>query len=154
QPALEEPKLPAVSDPMLTPLPAAKNVLTSWQQALALARRDSSSLRISVAQAEQARAESRQALARALPTLTGNGNVTRHLLLGEGPNFSTLPPRTSTLPDPALTWQAGLALQVPLFAPQAWHDHGTAKAAERTARLNTKETQRLVLGSVAEAIVS
>src|SRR5262245_45261690 len=72
--ALEEPRLPEVDDPMLTPLQPAPNVLGSWQQAIALTRRygglttqKQSSLRIAAALAEQARAASRQALAKALP---------------------------------------------------------------------------------------
>src|SRR5688572_13142065 len=66
--ATPEPNLPDVNDPMLTPVPAAKNTLTSWQQALRLSRSQNSSLRIAIARAELAQAQSRQVLSRSLPT--------------------------------------------------------------------------------------
>ena len=153
----EQPRLPEVSDPMLRELPPAPNILRSWQQALLLVRNQSTSLRIAAAQAEQARAQARQALSGSLPTLTGTGNVNHHLLRGERttPALPPLIPASSvTVPDPATTWQAGLGLRVPVFAPQSWYDYGTAKQIERTARLSAKETQRLELASTAEAIVS
>lgn len=163
--ALEEPRLPEVDDPMLTPLAPAPNVLGSWQQAVAMTRRQSTGLRIAAAQADQARAASRQALARALPTLVGRGTVTQHLLRNEVtvPGFEVrqfnpvvLQPTTTTTntPDPSRAWLATLTLDVPVFAPSAWYDHGTAKDFEHQQRLNEKEVKRQVLASVAEAIVS
>jgi outer membrane protein TolC len=154
-----EPKLPEVDDPMLEEVEPAKNALGSWQQALRLARAQATNLNIAAAQMELARAQSRQALARALPTLTATGRVTRHLLTGTGTIFDTTksPPEIrpgSTIPDPLTTYGAGLQLRVPVFAPQAWYDRGTAQDAIYTARLDYENTQRLVLGTVAESIVS
>ncbi len=70
-----EPKLPEIDDPMLKPVPSAKNVLRSWQEALRLARSQSSELALSAAQMDLADGQERQALSRALPTLTGTVSV-------------------------------------------------------------------------------
>jgi outer membrane protein TolC len=150
-----EPNLPQVTDPMLEPLPPAKHVLGSWQEALRLIKSRSSQLAISGAQIEASEGQVRQALARSLPTLTGTGTVTRHLLRGEGQtfDFSSGTFRTSTIPDPSTTWGAGLALRTPVLAPQAWHDYGTAKRNRRAAKLNHADTQRVVLAQVADNIV-
>jgi len=159
EPAAEaplEPKLPEVSDPMLKPVAPAKNVLRSWQDALRLARSQSSQLAVSGAQIDLAAGQERLALARALPTLTGTGSVTRHLLYGEGttgigPGFTL---QSGKIPDPGTTWNAALGLRVPVFAPQAWFDHGTAKRGKGAARLTHSDTQRLVLAQTANSIVS
>jgi outer membrane protein TolC len=147
-----EPQLPEVSDPMLAPVPPPKNVLSSWQQALQLARSQSSSLIIAKAQADLARAQARVTLSESLPKLVGDAFVTHHLLRGER-TFPTAPPITTTVPDPATFWGAGLGLVVPVFAPQAWYEYGTAKQNERAFRLSTKESERIVLGTVATQIV-
>jgi multidrug efflux system outer membrane protein len=154
--AAEEPKLPEVDDPMLKEMPPAPNVVRSWQQAILMVRSQSTSLRIAAAQAEQARAQARQALSGALPSLTGTGSINHHLLRGERQSFdqTSLTFVNRSVPDPATTWQAGLGLRVPVFAPQAWYDYGTAKQSIRAARLNAKETQRLALAATAESIVT
>jgi outer membrane protein TolC len=147
-------RLPEVDDPMLAEVPPPRRVLTSWHQALGIARARASSLEISRAQIEQAQGVHRQTLARALPTLTGTGRIDYHLLTGEGPDFSTLPPAIRALPEPNPRWDAGLTLRVPVFAPQAWYNSGTASDSVRAAKLDAQETQRLVLAQVADAIVT
>ncbi len=150
-----EPKLPDIDDPMLKPLPPSKNMLRSWQEAVRLAKTQSSELGMASAQIDLAVGQERAALARALPTLTGTGGVTRHLLFGEGvTEFSATGVKTGKIPDPSTTWNAGLALRVPVFAPQAWHDHGTAKRGKGAARLSQADAQRQVLAQTANAIVS
>jgi len=149
-----DPTLPEVDDPMLRPVPPAARRLTSWQEALRRVRAQTSSLRISAAQVEQAAAQSRLALAKALPTLTGTAGIQRHLLMGEGWKQTSAGFERGTIPDPATTWNAGLALRVPVFAPRAWHDAKTARRAERSARLSAKESERLAVLATAEAIVS
>ena len=151
-----EPVLPEVDDPMLKRLPPPKNVLTTWKQALALLRTQSVELRTQLARVDEARARSRQALSAALPTLTGTAGVTRHLLLGEGVVFEgTNPtPDIRSIPDPATSWNANLGLRIPLFAPQAWYDRGTAERAVDLAKLNVEAVERLLVGAVADAIVT
>ncbi|MEZ4223731.1 MAG: TolC family protein [Polyangiaceae bacterium] len=146
--------LPEVDDPMLTPLSPADRVLGSWQEALRQARAQSTTLARSVAQTELAAGQARQALARALPTLTGTAQIQHHLLTGEGITFSPAGLRQGTIPDPQTTWGAGLALRAPLLAPRAWHDHGTAKRSVRAAGLAREDSERRVIAAVADAIVS
>ncbi len=149
-----EPKLPEIDDPMLAPLPAPPHQLRSWREALKLVRGNNTSLQRAAAQIALTSGQARQALSRALPTLTGTAQVQRHLLTGEGTTFSSSGLRQGTIPDPLTTWNAGLALRVPVFAPKAWYDHGTAKQSGEAARLSASDAQRLVLGTVADSIVS
>lgn len=154
--AVEEPKLPEPKDPMLAPMPPAANVLHSWQEAMRLAKNQASDLAISRAQIDLADGQRRQALSRALPTLTGTGSVTRHMLYGESDaivvaGFEVQPARK--IPDPGTNWNAGLGLRVPVFAPGAWYDYGTAKRGINSAKLSYSDNQRLLLALVADAIV-
>ncbi len=138
---------------MLAPPPPADRVLASWKDGLTLVRQNSTSLRTTAARIAESEAIARQALAPALPTLTANAGITRHLIRGEGiVSFSPL--RTGDIPDPATAWSASLNLRVPVFAPKAWYDHTTAKVAVENVRLNGVEIERQVLGSVANAIVT
>lgn len=139
---------------MLAPLPPAPHVVQSWQGALRQVRGQSTTLARSVAQVELASAQARQALARALPTLTGTAQIQRHLLTGEGIYFSSSGPQQGTIPDPQTTWGAGLALRVPVIAPRAWHDHGTAKRGARAAKFSREDAERRVIAGVADSIVS
>jgi outer membrane protein TolC len=155
-PAETEPQLPTIDDPMLKPMPPATNVLGSWQEALRLAKNQASELAVSRANIDLAEGQRRQVLARSLPTLTGTGNITRHMLYGETDpvvigGVQVQP--GGSIPDPGTNWGAGLGLRVPVFAPGAWYDHGTAKRAIGAARLSHSDTQRLLLASVADAIV-
>src|SRR5579883_2740957 len=74
------PPPPPVSDPMLTPVPAPKRVLASWQEALTYLRLRSTDLRIALDQVLQAEAQTRIALAQYLPSIQGNGTYTHQLL--------------------------------------------------------------------------
>lgn len=139
---------------MLAPIAPPKNVLTSWQQALALVRQNSTTLRNAAARVQQAEALARQQLSASLPTLTGNASVNYHILKGERAVATPNGLETATIPDPALTWQAGLNLRVPVFAPQAWYDHGTAKRSIEAQKLSNKELERQILGSLANAIIA
>ena len=149
-----DPEMPTVTDPMLAPIPPPRHVLSSWQAALKLVRSQNSSLRMAAAQVEQAAGRSRQALAAALPSLTGNASLTRHLLTGDGFKIGSAGIEQGTIPDPLTTWNAGATLRVPVFAPRAWHDRRTARQAIDVSTLDTEDAERLVLASTAEAIVS
>lgn len=142
-----------VSDPMLETPPPAANELHDWREALRMIRANSSILRTSRAQIDIAAGQARQALAGALPTLTGNAQINRHLLLGEGLNIFADPPQRETIPDPATTWNGSLNLRVPLLASKAWYDHGTAKDVIEVRRLEAQDVERLAVGNVANAII-
>jgi outer membrane protein TolC len=98
-----------------------------------------------------ARGNARQVLSRSLPTLTANAGITHHLIQGD--EFDASTGLLRNFADPT-TWNAALTLRVPVFAPEAWYDHGTAKRAIDTLRLSAKETERLALAAVADSIVS
>jgi outer membrane protein TolC len=159
-----EPTLPNIEDPMLVPPPNAAHVLESWQQALAQLRSKSTPLRTSLAQVEIARARARQAMAAYLPTFgvsAANTFIRHEFITGNVPvpvgvDFDTglIIQRPRTMPDPATNWGAGVNLRVPVFAPQAWYDKGTADSAIEYAKLNTKEAERRVVAGVADTIVS
>lgn len=151
-----EPPLPNIEDPMLEPSPHPAHVLQSWQEALGLVRSRSVPYRTALAQVDLARAKSREALAAALPTLQStafNTYARYEILRGTGINYNVVPPAVVSLPDPAVSLGAGLTLNVPLFAPKAWYDRGTAERSIDYAQLNTKEAERQVVGAIADTIV-
>ncbi|HEY3234129.1 MAG TPA: TolC family protein, partial [Polyangiaceae bacterium] len=131
------PALPVIDDPMLKPPPPALNTLTTWREALRMVRARSTSLKTSIAEIEVANGLAREALAGSLPRLTGSAGITQDLH-----------------PDRKTFWDASLRLSVPLFAPKEWYDSATARREIEIARLNNRDQERLLLGSVAEAIVS
>jgi outer membrane protein, multidrug efflux system len=152
-----DPTLPSVEDPMLEPSPPPQHVIQSWQEALGLVRSRSVPYRTALAQIDVARARSREALAAALPQLSStvfNTLARYEIIRGTGINYNAVPPRVQSVPDPAVTLNAGLTLNVPVFAPKAWYDRGTAERAIDYAALNSKEAERQVIGSVADTIVS
>jgi multidrug efflux system outer membrane protein len=157
-----EPTLPNVEDPMLVPAPPAPHVLQSWREAIGLLRSRSTSLRTQLAQVEVARARSREAMSAYLPQLgTALGStfvryeILRNTINEPAPTLAN--PRATTpvtLPDPAVNWGAGLLLRIPVFAPKAWYDKGTADQNIDLQKLNTKEIERQVVASVADTIVT
>jgi multidrug efflux system outer membrane protein len=146
-PALVEPKLPEVNDPMLAAPVAPDRLLASWQETLTFLRTNSSNLRETRARIQQAEARARVALAPALPQLDGDAGVNHHLLTGERTGFGTVP-------DPRTTWNAGLNLRIPLLARSAWYDRGTALEAADAAKLDATEIERQEIATVANAIVT
>src|SRR4051812_11918890 len=121
------PSLPQVTDAMLEPVAPPKNVLHSWQQGVLLIRAQSTNVRTLLAQVETTRAQARQALAPMMPTLTATVNANHHLLLGEGTRYDpVLGAVPGSIPYPQTTAIGAATLRVPLFAPRAWYDRGTA----------------------------
>lgn len=144
-----EPKIP--SDPLLEPLFSPKRVVHSWREALSLLRKNSLDLRRASAQVSAARGQARIALAQALPTLTAGAQLNHHLITGTITDASG---QTFTQPNPQTIWGASANLQMPLFAPAAWFDYGTAKDQIRQSELAFKDAERRVIAGLAEALVS
>jgi multidrug efflux system outer membrane protein len=139
--------MPDISDPMLIPVEMPSQVLSNWQQALALVRSRSTSVAAAHARVSQAQASSRQALSPLLPSLSGTGQVRRALI------FGTTPAGTRT-PDPATVLSAGVALHQSIVDLRSWHDIETAKSDVQAAQLNEEDAERLALGALADTIVS
>jgi len=142
--------MPEVSDPLLETPPPPANVLQNWQQALALVRDQSVSMRLARVNVQRAEAQARSALAPALPQLLGTAGVTKYLLKGEVQTANG----PQTIPDPSAYWNAQLALTVPLFRPFAWSNYGSAKDAVEATKLSAKETERQVVAGFASVIVT
>ncbi len=157
-----EPQLPQLDDPMLKPPPAPQRVLKTWQEALALVRRDQTTLATARARIEQARAQERSAIVPALPTLTATGRATEQLLRHQltdamGSPIQYRNPTTgvtiSKIPYPEFGASASLDLNVPLLAARAWYDRKTAREATDAAILDAQEVERQQVALVASAIV-
>ncbi|HYO98253.1 MAG TPA: TolC family protein [Polyangiaceae bacterium] len=146
-----EPELPNISDPMLETPAAPRRVLATWQQAIALVRSNSTTLRSTQARVRQAEAASRQALSAALPSFTGDAALTHNLLRGERVGANGAP---TAIPDPRTYWNAGLNLRVPVLAPFAWAEHGASRLAVTSAKLDGQELERQEIALVASTIVS
>ncbi|MGC4088275.1 MAG: TolC family protein [Polyangiaceae bacterium] len=152
--AAAQPSLPTPDDPMLATPPAPQHMLTTWQEALKILRQNSTALKTARAQALQAEAQKRVALAPALPQLSGRAAATDHLLVGEGNAFSNNQIVSVDLPRPPFQWSAALTLTVPVLASRAWYDYGTAKSAIEGANLTAKDVERQQVALLAAAIVS
>jgi outer membrane protein TolC len=150
--ASAEPNLPQVDDPMLAPPETAPRELRSWQEALRLLRTQSPSLKTALARVDQASARSRQSLAAALPTLFASGQAGIELLRSRQTDLTT--GERVLAPDPPAGYEAQLDLRIPIFAPKAWYDRGTAKRAVDTTRLEVAEIERQIVAAVADAIVN
>jgi outer membrane protein TolC len=143
-----------VDDPMLVPVPPAQKVLPDWRTALDYVRTRSTNYREAELQVDAARGRSRMALATVLPTLTGNGQLQRHLIRGTGPNINDLGQSGGKIPNPATTWNLGASLNAPIFAPRNWFDYKTTRREIERAELQTENAERLIIGGLAEAIVT
>lgn len=158
EPPAEPPVTPkpiALDDPMLDDVPDAPKTLTSWRQALALSSAEDADYSISLFEIERARGDERRALAGTLPTLTGTGNVTLHIIRSEitSLDFDTGAPTTITVPS-SPTASASLSLRQPLIAPRVWYGIGTAEKVTEAAEASAEDTQRRLVGRVASAIVA
>ncbi len=148
-------KTDASADAMLTPIGPAKRTLEGWEQALALASADDPDYSIALLEIERSLGEERQALGGALPTLTGTGNVTFHIVRDDVSVFDSTTGATRTLTIPSSpTASASLVFRQPLIAARVWYGIGTASRATDAARLSADDRRRRIVAGVAEAIVA
>ena len=122
-----------------------------------MVRDQSVTMRLARSNVLQAQAGAREALAPALPQLTGTGSVQHHLIKGTGIVVDPGVPggiRNGTIPDPSTFWAGALTLRIPVFYPQVWYNHGSAQDAVEAAKLSSKESEREVVAAVADTIVS
>ncbi len=164
----------SLDDPMLAPVPRASKVLNNWRQALEfiLAR----SVDVATAEQEVLRAEGmqRQALALALPSLTGSVNVTGQLVTSSSGLFPASVPLPATLngatgtinlPGSVLNNAFGLATanpialasitaSQPILAPRAWHNIKTMELGVTSNKLALEDKKRVIFLGVANAIIT
>jgi len=148
--------VPDVTDPMLEPVEQPAQLLGSWHQAMSLVQSRSTSVATARARILEANARSRQALAGALPVISGNGSVNRNLLFATGSTLlgSSANVTTTRLPYPPTVWNAGVSVRQPLIDLRTWFDARTADTAAEAAATNAEDVERLALGALADSIVS
>lgn len=146
--------VPDVNDPMLEPIELPTQVLASWRQALSLVQGRSTSIATARARIVEANARSRQALAAALPNITGSGTVNRNLLFATGATFTAQGQSNVRLPFPATAWNAGVSLRQPIFDLRTWYDIRTTDTAVEAAAMSAEDVERIALGGLADTIVS
>ncbi|MEJ7730177.1 MAG: TolC family protein [Polyangiaceae bacterium] len=162
-PAYQPPITPAtppkieVSDPLLTPVPAARRTLVGWRDTVSIINSRNTDLQIAVQEVVRSRGLARQALGRVLPTLDAQGTAQYGLVKDTFQTLDTTvtPPRVveRRFPDPNPSLGADLTLAVPL-SPRLWHGVGTARHTVTTSMLRVEDQRRLVLATVADNIVS
>ncbi len=146
--------LPPVEDEMLAPPPQPEKVLTSWKQGLKQVKDLSMALQSAYGNQQIAAGTTRKAWAATLPQLTGTGSIGHHLLLGEATGIGGGGEEIAfPIIDPATTYIASIQLQQNVFALGIWNKIGTGRSAEKSAGYTAEDTERLVIGGLARAIL-
>jgi adhesin HecA-like repeat protein len=113
----------------------------------------STDLRIADQEIERAQGLTRQALGRALPSITATGSLSHELTRGElGSGLPGAPSITGTTSTFAAS--ADLTLRQPILAPRVWYSIGTARLNVKAAQFDADDRRRIVLAAVASAILS
>lgn len=153
------PPTPEVEDPMLEPVAPAPVEIARWDDALAHLRARSTDLRIAAQEIARAEAQSRMALAGALPSITGQAAYTHNLITNQTVQFvrgaaGSDEFRTQTVRTPYPDYlSASITATQPVLALRSWYGIGTADRAEAVAHLGLEETKRVIALHVANAIV-
>jgi outer membrane protein, multidrug efflux system len=165
------PPPPPVDDPMLTPVPAPKRLLGSWQEALTYLRARSTDLRIALDQVLQAEAQTRIALAAYLPSINGTGTLTHNLVtttITPGPQTENVsisgmpativispPPGARSSTVPTATYLTGnIQATQAIINVQAFDQISIDELGEDAAKLSVDDEKRTLLLGVANEIVS
>ena len=151
------PSEPAVDDPMLAPPPRPQRELADWNEAAVELRARSISLATAYAEVSKAEAQSRIALAALLPSINASATATHQFITNkvtssQGGNGV---PITKTLTTPSSDYINGnITLVQDLIDAKAWHDLGTARAAEVVQRLGVENVKRTMVLSLATSMVA
>ncbi len=149
-----------VDDPMLEPVPPAKRVLVSWEDARSLIRARSVDLQIAVSEIDKASAQARTALAAVLPTMNGSVNYTEQLITKSGVQIAGFDPSTLTpsfryfqTPQTGIV-NGSLSLSWVPISVSAWRLAETAKGGVRAAEFAVSDAKRTIALNLASAMVS
>lgn len=140
-----------VADPLLAPVPPPAHRIAGWREALTLIQARSPDLQVALQEVERAHGLSRQALGRALTTITARGTLTHNIF--NQPITSNVGGGQFAFVPPATTATAQIVATQPVIAPRTWYAIGTAHHAIDLAKLQLVDARRTVLASVADAIV-
>lgn len=143
------PAPPAVSDPMLAPVPPPQRVLSSWAEAVTYLRARSTDLKIALDQVLQAEAQTRIALAQYIPSLQSTGVMTHQLLTSSGIYLSTNGATSSTT-----TYIAQTQLQQTLLNAQQFDQISIDELSEDASRMSVDDKKRTLALSLANQIVA
>ncbi|WP_199746856.1 MULTISPECIES: TolC family protein [Corallococcus] len=151
-----------VSDPLLTPAPAAPQQIQSWNEALTLLRQRSTDLQAVLGQVEFAAGTWRIALASLLPAFDGNLSVQYNVLNpsipavggGAGGGIGGGVGGAEGFTPTELLGIGVLNANVPVVNLAGLYALGSAKESRRTAALSLAETRRQLTRGLAQALVS
>ena len=146
---LTVPAPPAVSDPMLVPVPAPKRVLSSWAEAVTYLRARSTDLKIALDQVLKAEGQTRAALAQYLPSLTSTGVMSHQLLTSSGIYLSSGGASSSTT-----TFSGNLQVQQTIINAQQFDQISIDELFEDQNRMSVEDTKRTIALSLANQIVA
>lgn len=150
-PQNDAPDAPDLGTTTLPPLPAPPHTLRQWNEVVALLDSRSVELILSKQRVIRAEGQARQALAGALPTISGRGSV--------GYSFSSQgavgnDPGSGAITRAGSSISAQLSLSQPILAPRAWYGIHTADLGVESAKLSLEDQRRAALLSIAGAVVA
>jgi len=143
------PSAPAVSDPMLAPVPPPKRILHSWAEAVTYLHARSTDLQIALDQVLQAEAQTRIALAQYIPSLQSTGVMSHQLLTSSGIYLSSGSASSSTT-----TYSGNLQLQQTIVNAQQFDQISIDELAEDSSRMSVDDKKRTLALSLANQIVA
>ncbi len=150
----------APADPLLAPMPAEAETLTSFDEALGRLRQGSDTLEIAAARARAAAAQSRQALAALLPLIQGTASVSHDVLRPDsaatpagslGPGGVTVGTGAGTPTTPLAVGQ--LSARVPLIDVSAWQGRSAARAGEAAVSADRADVERTLVLALASTLI-
>lgn len=152
------PPPPTVNDPMLAPVPPAKRIVSTWEEALSLVKSRSTDLRIAYAEVLRAEAQTRGALAAYLPQLNGTAVGTHQLITNANPPAlssgigASVTGGADRTPLPNLL-SGNLQLVQPIINVGNWDQITIQRINEDAQKLSLDDIKRNLALSVANAIV-
>lgn len=138
-------------------LAAEPRELRTWEDASTLLKARSSELQIALDDVLRAEAQSRVALASALPALNFGAAATYNLITNSGSQLCTVDGKPTLCPIevPIRTFADGsLSASMPLLNVRTWHAVGTANRAVDAAKFAAEDVTRTMTLAVANAIVA
>lgn len=143
---------------MLRPVARAQIEIATWDDALAYLRARSTDLRIALDEVTRAEAQSRTALAGALPQINGQAAFTHNLITNESSQISGLTangiPIFTDVKTPYPNYLSGsIVATQPVVAFRTWNSIGTARVAVDAAKESVSDVKRQIALGVANAIV-